>query len=117
MIIDVPSAAIEPFEPHGLPRLHISDAFVQLALWNTLDYINSFKEGEGGRIILEGVRYIIETRLKEAGAKSIRVVLRGPFTDKEIPYCSTSVHYSLPGRRKRLHHVGGPLWSKGGFRR
>ena len=112
MIIDVPSAALEPFKPHGIPRLYVNDA-AQLALKGVFDLINSVG-GSSGKIVIEGMRYIIEKRLVNAGAKFVRVIIRGPFNDAETDYCSVSIHYHIPGEKRR-YHVGGPIFSNGGF--
>ena len=114
MIIDVPSAAIEPFEPHGLPRrLHGNDTAVKLALKGVIGLINSVGNSTS-QLVIEGMRYIIEQRLRKAGAVGVRVVIRGPFNDAEIPYCGYSVHYHIPGDKLR-HHIGGPVFANGGF--
>lgn len=116
MIIDVPSAAIEPFEPHGIPRLSISNDTIWEMFSTALDNINSYSKSIRGAILIKTMRYYIRDALNEAGAEFVNIKIRGPYTSKDgegIPVCHITVYSKMPN--KPMRHMGGPVWSTGGF--
>ena len=113
MIIDIPSAAIEPFEPHGLPRLHASNDLAKLALRQLLDGLNN-DSSKNSKLVIGGLHIAIEKCLQTTGADFVSVKIKGPITKYEIPFCNVTVFYKMPGD-KRLRGVFSPVWSEGGF--
>lgn len=116
MILDIPSAAIEPFEPHGMPKLNITDDVIWEAFSEALDSLNGYSKSISDAMLLRTMHYYIRDALDAAGAEIMDINIRGPYTSKDgkgIPVCHVTVDCRMLGGRMR--HVGGPIWSTGGF--
>jgi len=114
MILDIPSAAIEPFEPHGLPRLHICDDIAWETFSTALDDLNSYSKSIRGAMLKRSIYYYIRDALDEADAEFVNIKIRGPYTNSDgIPICHVTVYCKMPNGPMR--HMGGPIWSTGGF--
>ena len=113
--MNIPESAIRPFEPLGIPKLSISNDIAWETFSTALDEVNSYSKSISGAMLKRSVQYYIRDALNEAGAEFVNIKIRGPYHDttNPIPVCHITVYSKMPN--KPMRHMGGPIWSTGGF--
>jgi hypothetical protein len=112
--MNIPASAIEPFEPHGIPRLHLGGDVALKALNDALNHIKRLSAADIARPMWKaGIRTIIESHMHQIGADFLNIKVTGPFEAEHGPVCHVTVSFKMPGGLLRSTH--NPIWHEGGF--
>jgi hypothetical protein len=113
--MNIPASAITPFEPLGIPKLSIGGNIIWGTFSKALDELNSYSKSIRGAMLKRSMYFYIRDALHEADAEFVSIYIHGPYcgTTNPIPVCHVTVDCKMPG--KPMRHMGGPIWSTGGF--
>jgi hypothetical protein len=113
--MNIPESAIHPFEPHGVPKLYARGDAAKAALSQVIIDINkNYGKHWNRRMIIDGLRTLLEGTLRKNGAEYVNVKISGPITKYETPHCNATILYKMPGGTLRAMFT--PIWSTGGFK-
>ena len=116
MNIDVPSAAIEPFEPLGFPKLGIINyAGIKEALdeaFKTMN-ISGEKRDKQHRLCIDAIHLFLYSCIEQGGADGDSITIEDLFRADNNTCCYIVARYTTPNGK--MQRYSGVVRSKFGF--
>jgi hypothetical protein len=108
--MNIPESAIQPFEPHGIPKLNTA-MNIRMSMIERFITLNTITATIPGSVSLSHIREYVVGSLHECGASVVDIRITGYLSS----WIDVHVQYKVTGD-SQIHHMIRTVTSKHGFR-